>query len=70
MLVQLDGDLLRVEVRDDGVGITDGLARSSGLANLARRATELGGSLQVRRNGERGTVLEWCVPVATTDDYS
>ncbi len=70
VLVQLDGDLLRVEVRDDGVGITDGLARSSGLANLARRATELGGSLQVRRNGERGTVLEWCVPVATTDDYS
>jgi len=70
VLVQLERDVLRVEVRDDGVGIPDDPDRSSGLANLARRAAELGGSLHVRRNGERGTVLEWCVPVASNDDYS
>ena len=70
VLVQLDDTTLRVEVRDDGVGMADERERSSGLANLARRATELGGGLQVRRNGERGTVLEWSVPVATNEDYS
>ena len=69
VLVQLDRDALRVEVRDDGVGIPEDPERSSGLGNLARRAAELGGSLQVRRNGPAGTVLEWTVPVAL-DDYS
>ena len=65
--VQLVDHELRVEVRDDGVGIVDDPDRSSGLANLARRAAELGGSLQVRRNGVRGTVLEWRVPVHTDE---
>lgn len=66
--VQLVDHELRVEVRDDGVGISDAPERSSGLANLARRAAELGGSLLVRRNGEKGTVLEWRVPVHTDDE--
>jgi PAS domain S-box-containing protein len=70
VLVQLDGHLLRVEVRDDGIGMPEGPARSSGLANLGRRASELGGSMIIRGNGDRGTLLAWTVPVASGDDYS
>lgn len=68
VLVQLDDDLLRVEVRDDGVGLPEDPERSSGLGNLARRAAELGGTMQVRRNGASGTVLEWSVPVSVDDE--
>uniref|UniRef100_UPI001FECEA07 sensor histidine kinase n=1 Tax=Pseudonocardia pini TaxID=2758030 RepID=UPI001FECEA07 len=53
-------DLL-LEVVDDGVGIAEGVARS-GLRNLADRAAELGGSLDVRRLGDGGTRLSWRVP--------
>lgn len=67
VLVQLDAEVLRVEVRDDGVGMPEDPERSSGLRNLARRASELGGSLLVRANDPCGTVLEWCVPVAGED---
>lgn len=65
VLVALRDDELRVEVRDDGVGLPADRERSSGLANLERRATELGGRLRVGPNGERGTVVEWVVPVGS-----
>lgn len=67
VLVQLDHDSLRVEVRDDGIGMPDDPARSSGLRNLGRRAEELGGALRVRANQPVGTVLEWSVPIALDD---
>ncbi len=55
---------LTVTVTDDGIGLPDG-GRRSGLRNLAERAEKLGGSMAVaaRVAGERGTRLEWRVPL-------
>jgi signal transduction histidine kinase len=53
-----------LRVRDDGVGIPDRPERSSGLANLAQRAEALGGTFSATRDGERGTVVEWRVPLS------
>jgi signal transduction histidine kinase len=59
-------DLILV-VRDDGVGMS-GTVRRSGLANLAERAEQLGGTLQVRRAAGGGTELHWQVPLAAPSD--
>lgn len=50
-------------VVDDGTGIPHD-APLSGLRNLARRATDLGGALSVKPAGAHGTRLEWRVPLA------
>jgi signal transduction histidine kinase len=59
--VEAGTDLLLV-VRDNGVGLGTG-ARRSGLANLADRASELGGMLHTGAADGGGTVLEWRVPL-------
>ena len=53
---------LVLTVSDDGSGIPPGRAES-GLRNVRRRASELGGSMQLRANDPRGTVLTWRVPL-------
>jgi signal transduction histidine kinase len=62
--VEVGRDLLLV-VRDDGVGLPPS-TRRSGLANLAERARQLGGTLQVGPAGENGTELRWQVPLSRT----
>jgi signal transduction histidine kinase len=65
VVVQLDvHDDVRLLVRDDGVGLPDH-GRRSGLANLAARASGLGGTLSVRSlpPPERGTELVWTAPL-------
>jgi signal transduction histidine kinase len=57
--VEASTDLVLV-VRDNGVGLT-GTGRRSGLANLAERAAELGGTLRVATAEGGGTELEWRV---------
>jgi signal transduction histidine kinase len=54
-------DLL-LRVADDGVGIPEA-GRRSGLANMASRATSLGGEFDARPDETGGTVLEWRVPL-------
>jgi two-component system, NarL family, sensor histidine kinase DevS len=49
-------------VRDNGSGIKPG-SRRSGLANLADRASLLGGSMQTRAAAAGGTELEWRAPL-------
>ena len=51
-----------VTVVDDGRGLDPDRTRSSGLANLARRAEERGGALLVERQEPSGTCLVWSVP--------
>ena len=60
--VTVAGDRLELRVADDGVGLPDDVSES-GLRNARRRADDLGGSLEVARVGERGTVLTWRVPL-------
>jgi signal transduction histidine kinase len=55
--VALDG-MIRVEVVDDGVGVSPS-AVHSGLANLRQRAQSRGGSLTLRARTPGGTTLVW-----------
>jgi two-component system, NarL family, sensor histidine kinase DevS len=57
-----DGDELVLRVRDNGKGLR-GSTRRSGLANLAERASELGGVLRVGPAEGGGTDLEWRAPI-------
>ncbi len=59
--VTADPDLT-VVVTDDGVGLQVS-TRRSGLANLAERARQLGGTLQVGPAADGGTKLRWQVPL-------
>jgi signal transduction histidine kinase len=56
------GSELSLLVRDNGARITD-TPRLSGLANLARRAEQHGGTLTVGPAGNGGTELHWRVPL-------
>lgn len=61
VLVTVDDDL-RIEIRDNGAGIPDNLTES-GLANLRRRAEEVGGSLTIEPAAGGGTCLSWTAPL-------
>jgi signal transduction histidine kinase len=61
-LVVDDGIVLTVA--DDGTGIGDDIdVTGHGLRNMARRAEQLGGTMRVGPAGDRGTKLEWRVPL-------
>jgi len=57
------GDEFCLEVTDDGHGIPADNERSSGLANMNRRAELLGGTCEITSVPERGTTIQWAVPV-------
>ncbi len=57
------GPELVLRVSDDGTGIGPS-TRRSGLANLAERATGLGGRLQLGVPAGGGTELDWRVPIS------
>ena len=59
------GDEVIVSVTDDGVGAPVDVVGGRGLRNLADRAEEFGGSLELEIAPEGGTALAWRVPVAT-----
>ncbi|WP_433663204.1 GAF domain-containing protein [Nocardia sp. CA-128927] len=56
-------DDVTIEITDDGTGIPADLARMSGLENLAARAEQSGGSFEIERGADRGTVLRWSAPL-------
>ncbi len=56
------GPDLVLAVRDNGVGLAK-TTRRSGLANLAERAGELGGTVRTVTGEGGGTELEWRVPL-------
>ena len=60
-----DGESAILRVRDYGIGIND-VVKRSGLRNLADRANQLGGTMQVIRHPDGGTELEWKVPLSRT----
>lgn len=66
--VVTDGAVVEVCVADDGHGIPPEFERLSGLANLADRAVELGGSLELAPNDPSGTRLVWRARVPEAGD--
>jgi signal transduction histidine kinase len=58
-----DGDLVRVEVRDDGVGGLDPNA-GTGFKGLTDRVGALGGTLESSAGPEGGTVIRAELPLA------
>jgi signal transduction histidine kinase len=57
------GPELRLLVRDNGVGIGE-TDRRSGLANIAQRAGQYGGTLRVAPAAGGGTELDWRAPLS------
>ncbi len=57
-----DSDQVRLTVTDNGVGIPAGGDRS-GLRNMAERARQSGGELELSRPDDGGTRLVWWAPV-------
>jgi signal transduction histidine kinase len=56
---------VRVEVEDDGVGLPADRRRSSGTRNLAERAHERGGTVEIGAPPTGpGTLLTWEAPLA------
>ncbi|MCK7622847.1 GAF domain-containing protein [Streptomyces sp. RS10V-4] len=64
--VSVTASELRLRVADNGRGMDPAVRRRSGLANLRRRAEELGGEFRLTANAPRGTVVEWVVPLPRT----
>ncbi|OIK03686.1 GAF domain-containing protein [Streptomyces monashensis] len=62
VVLTTDGREVRLKVSDNGVGIAAG-GRRSGLRNMAERAEQLGGLLEISGPASGGTVLEWHVPL-------
>ncbi len=65
--VAADSGRVELVVGDNGVGIADGVA-TSGLANLQRRARDLGGEFSVTRRDGGGTEVRWQVPLPAAED--
>ena len=60
--VEATGQQLALRVTDNGRGVPVD-RRESGLRNVRRRATELGGTVQLLAEEPHGTRLEWTVPL-------
>lgn len=59
---------LRVEVRDDGVGIAPDVVAGVGLGSMRDRAAELGGAATVTCPDEGGTLVEAWLPFSDDDE--
>lgn len=57
------GDEVSIEVTDNGIGIPDNITRTSGLANMATRATQAGGTFDITNCPQGGTTLHWSAPL-------
>jgi signal transduction histidine kinase len=59
------GDLLRVEVREDGAGTVHPRPGGLGLVSMRERAAELGGSLDTESSPGHGTVIRLQLPLGS-----
>jgi signal transduction histidine kinase len=56
-------DMFILDVLDNGSGIPEGNTRHSGLANMKRRAEQLGGACEITAPPEGGTRVHWVAPL-------
>jgi len=56
-------DELLIEITDNGCGIPAETERQSGLANLRRRARQVGGSCDISSPADGGTQVRWSAPL-------
>ncbi|MBI2695422.1 GAF domain-containing sensor histidine kinase [Mycobacterium nebraskense] len=56
-------DMFVLDIVDNGSGIPDGNTRHSGLANMKRRAEQLGGACEISGPLEGGTRVHWVAPL-------
>jgi signal transduction histidine kinase len=63
--IDLSGGLCRLQVEDNGCGLssTESVVGGLGLGNLRRRAEKLRGEFRIESPGSGGTALTWVVPV-------
>ncbi|WP_431955812.1 GAF domain-containing protein [Nocardia lijiangensis] len=61
------GDDVVLEVTDNGIGLPEHLTRRSGLANMAARTHETGGSFHAGAGPSGGTVIRWSVPLPSVN---
>ena len=61
--LSVDPARLRLTVADNGTGAPGGYDERSGLANIRRRADQLGGAFTVEPDTPSGTVITWTVPM-------
>jgi signal transduction histidine kinase len=57
-------DQLAIEVIDDGCGIPQDNQRRSGLANMQRRAAQVGGDCSITAAAGGGTGIYWTAPLS------
>ncbi|MEV8550182.1 GAF domain-containing sensor histidine kinase [Streptomyces glaucescens] len=69
VILETDGRQVRLTVTDNGVGIPPS-GRRSGLANMAERARQLGGDMELSSPPEGGTRLAWHAPVGQAPQAS
>ncbi|MEV6481829.1 GAF domain-containing sensor histidine kinase [Streptomyces sp. NPDC051576] len=62
VVLATDGRTVHLTVTDNGVGVPDG-GRRSGLRNMAERAEQLGGRMELTAPDGGGTTLTWRVPL-------
>ncbi|GGX79640.1 hypothetical protein GCM10010358_37290 [Streptomyces minutiscleroticus] len=67
VVLETDGREVRLTVSDNGVGIPPG-GRRSGLRNMAERARQLGGDLEITTPDGGGTMLMWHALLGKTQD--
>ncbi|MCV6984349.1 GAF domain-containing sensor histidine kinase [Mycobacterium shinjukuense] len=64
LTVEVDvADLLTLDIIDNGRGVPVDNSRRSGLANMAYRAEQLGGSCEITGPAEGGTRVHWTAPL-------
>ncbi|MFJ7175722.1 GAF domain-containing protein [Streptomyces massasporeus] len=67
VVLKTDGKHISLTVTDNGVGIPDE-GRRSGLTNMAERARQLGGGMELESPGGKGTRLVWHAPLTQSPD--